>query len=114
MDHLISFGAGTVFGSGITVANPGPFINVLNAGYWSGTAFNGPGAFAWIISPQNPGGNSLIGTFLGALGWAVHDGDVAALPEPTALTLVALGLVCFGARRREVSRPLLRRSAGTS
>ena len=93
--HLFFYGAGTVFGSGITPSRPGPFSNVQSSGYWSGTEF-----------PSSPANNamgfdfSVDGRLFGSkivnfFAWAVHDGDVSTIDSDgdglTDVDEIALG-----------------------
>lgn len=91
---------------GISSSSMGLFTNVQPGWYWSGTD-SGP---AWpdktFFNGFGPdwGGYQDVGTNFGAVekhGWAVRDGDVALIPEPSTALLLAMGLVGLtGARRR--------------
>lgn len=100
--HLFNYGAGTVFGSGITVASPGPFSNVQSLSYWSGTEFAPDPAGAWDFSFGN--GNQSAGNKGGSnFAWAVHSGNVSAVPIPAAVWLFGsglMGLLGFARRKR--------------
>ena len=99
--HLFNYGAGAVFGSGITSSSPGPFSNVQSGLYWSGTELASNPIGAWNFE------------FFGGLGgvaaknnsffaWAVHSGDVSAVPVPAAVWLFGSGLIgLLGAARRK-------------
>ena len=88
LGHLFNYGAGTVFGSGIASTSPGPFSNVQSNFYWSGTEFAAnPSSSAWIFFPG--------GQFesFDRLAWAVHSGNVSAVPIPAAVWLFGSGLI---------------------
>jgi len=98
--HLFNYGAGTVFGSGITINSPGPFSNV-QSGYWSGTEFAPNPTKAWLFGMLI--GNQATNSKLSGLSaWAVHDGDVSAVPVPAAAWLFGSGLIgLLGLARRK-------------
>jgi hypothetical protein len=85
------------------LTNAGPFSNLQASQYWTG-----------IEDPSNP--NDVYAFNLGAGGqgtpnkgialyvWAVHDGDIAAVPIPAAFWLFGSGLIgLFGFVRRRVA-----------
>lgn len=85
-------------GAGLT--NTGPFEQLLPKAYWTNTQHN-PGDFVWTfrmdIGQQNvsdPVGGLSLGT------WAVHDGDIAAVPEPESLAMIGAGMLTLLALRR--------------
>ena len=91
--HLYYYGAGTTLGSGITPGSPGPFSNVQSFGYWSGTEFAPNPASAWIFDfrgGDQSGGNK---DKFSLYAWAVHSGDVSAIPVPAAVWLFGSGLI---------------------
>lgn len=89
------------------VGASGPFLNSANA-FWTGNTYTAGAG----------GGNHYYVQYFGfgtgyrgytdevdvplLQAWAVHDGDVAPVPEPStyALMLAGLGAVCFARRRR--------------
>lgn len=91
--------SGTAFG----MVHSGPFINTQNAIYWYG-----------MLSPFDA---TAAGGFLGYSGgsiatlvpdqlffaWAVHDGDVGAVPEPAPAALLGCGLALLAWRRRRAT-----------
>ncbi len=72
----------------------------IQTAYWSGTEFNSGSAwhFRFFNGDQFSDGKNLT-----LSAWAVHPGDVAAVPEPEtyAMMLAGLGLMGFVARRRK-------------
>lgn len=94
-------------GWGLT--NTGPFSNVPvvgNVSYWSDTEYALDASNAWAFSFKD-GSQSGTGTtkIVGYKAWAVHSGDVGAVPEPEAWGLMLSGLALVGAaaRRRRMS-----------
>ncbi len=99
--HLFNYGAGTTFGDGITVANPGPFSNIrfdpdIGGHYWSSTLFTtNPDGGAWYFG-FGLGDQSVDPTFplsIGNYAWAVRSGDVSTVPIPGAVWLFGSGLM---------------------
>ncbi|MDE2075568.1 MAG: hypothetical protein KGI91_00655 [Burkholderiales bacterium] len=86
-------------GAGLT--NTGPFSRLMPITYWTNTEHL-PGDFYWSfrmdLGQQNvsdPFGAGVRGV------WVVHDGDIAAVPEPTVSMLtVSAGLILLAWRRR--------------
>jgi hypothetical protein len=97
--HLYFYGAGTVFGSGITASSPGPFSNVLsNAWYWASNR-SGVGAKDLFIFTSGTNGGDTAGSWA---AWAVHDGNVSTVPVPAAVWLFGSGLLgLIGVARRK-------------
>lgn len=91
MGHLYYIELGNAAGG--PLINSGPFINLISGAYWSGTE-TGPGAADafWFWE-----GYSLGSEFKEEhlLAWAVHDGDVVAVAEPSTLLLICAGLLVF-------------------
>lgn len=99
--HLYFYGAGTVFGSGITASSPGPFSNVLsNAWYWAGQSSSFWARDLFIFINGSNGGDS--GGSWAA--WAVHSGNVSTVPVPAAVWLFGSGLLgLMGIARRKAA-----------
>jgi hypothetical protein len=99
------FRNGTVGGQ----ADVGLVKNLQSSRYWSGTAYEpNPTVSAWGFINTNGHQTTWIQN-VELNAWAVHPGDVAAVPEPEtyAMLLAGLGLLGAGAKRR-------RRSCGAS
>jgi hypothetical protein len=100
--HMYNYGAGTVLGGGITPPSQGPFSNVESFPYWSSTE--------WPSDPVNSAMGFHFGTNVAAsfgkstvlVAWAVHDGNIAAVPLPAAVWLFgsALGLLAWMRRKK--------------
>ena len=76
------------------IANLELFTNVQPSSYWSGTEFAPDPSLAWGFGFGT--GNQLTDfkdvNFI-SFAWAVRDGDVAAVPSPSAMLLMGSGLV---------------------
>lgn len=86
---------------GANTANLNLFVHIQNFIYWSRTEYAPEPDLAWYFRPDN--GLQIMNVKLGEFyAWAVRPGDVgAAVPEPTSIALVGIGLVGLGwARRR--------------
>jgi hypothetical protein len=102
--HYVTLGNGPipVNNAAYPVQNTGPFTNVEATDYWTGLS-NADGTSARYFRA---------GTGLLALhkkeqlwaAWAVHDGDVAAVPEPSSYALFFAGVVCLGLARHTKRR----------
>ena len=104
------FGNGNLFeldagGNVVGGADVGMVKNLQNREYWLNTN-EGP-AFNWIFTPYY-GWQGVYSNENQLYAWAVHDGDVAAVPLPGAAWLFGAGLVGVLARgkRRQNHRPL--------
>ncbi len=99
--HLYYYGAGTVFESGITPGNSGPFSNVQSDVYWSGTASSSSKAWRFAFAY---GGQIAINKGQSGYAWAVQSGNVGAVPVPAAVWLFGsglIGLLGFARRRND-------------
>jgi hypothetical protein len=105
--HLYYYGAGTVFGSGITASSPSPFSNVQSSGYWSGMEFASNPSFAWVFTfssgEESSGDNFGVNKDnVSVFAWAVHSGNVSEVPIPAAVWLFGSGLLgLVGVARRK-------------
>lgn len=78
------------------------FSNIQANPYWSGTTEAGFPDYAWDFSFTLGSQSDAFKTTNFLPAWAVHDGDIAAVPAPAAGWLLGTGLlgVLAGARRR--------------
>ncbi len=86
---------------GITAATPGLlFSNVQAGNYWSGTEYalntNNAWNFNFNHEVQYTGGK-----VIPLFAYAVHDGDLSAVPEPSTMILLSTGLAGLIAWRRK-------------
>lgn len=96
---------GTVLSpAGFTPApGPGPFTNIQADGYWSGTAYDA--GFAYVVNFGFSGQQAADNKTLGYYAWAVHDGDIGAVPGPPAAWLLGTALLGLAGRLRRRSAP---------
>lgn len=93
--HLFNYGAGTVYGNGISVSNPGPFSNIQSGFSWSGTDLGPSSATASAFTFFSGGQVSELTKSFNFSAWAVHEGDVGAstVPVPAAVWLFGSSLL---------------------
>ena len=87
------------------VTNSGPFQNLQNSDYWSGTVFAPAPNNAWMFDTQS-GYQTIFQREFASYAMVVRSGDVAApVPEVDAYALMALGMGLVGwlARRKQQS-----------
>lgn len=96
--------------SGYGMVNTGPFSNVVQSSYWSETASTPDANLGWGLGwgfDPSDGGQyyGLYDQGDGFAVWAVHPGDVAAVPEPQAyaILLAGLGALAVAVQRRRRS-----------
>jgi len=75
------------------------FMNIQSDSfYWSGTALASNSLYAWVFFFNGGAQDALDkGNAYGGYAWAVHSGDVAAVPVPGALWLFGSGLIGLAA-----------------
>lgn len=83
---------------GIYSGTPGPFLNI-QLYYWSETPFPPDWAWGAYFLSSDYGNDPDLASKL-RYGWAVRDGDVAAIPLPAAVWLFSTGLGLLGLRRK--------------
>ena len=83
-------------------ANFDLFSNLVAGGYWTGTPYAAVELYAWNFDfydgTQLPYDQSVQ---MGA--WAVHAGDVSAVPEPSSIVLIGLGGAALLVLRRRTT-----------
>lgn len=90
--------------SGWGLTNTGPFKNIQSSFYWTGVEYDSPQTeAAWFFGTYDglQGGD---GKIYELNAWAVHDGDIAPVPEPTTCALTLAGLTALLAVRRRSHR----------
>ena len=80
-----------VLGNTTSLTNTGPFSNIRLGNYWTATEYAPDTNYAEVIHLYN-GRQSIAGKISGYSSWAVHTGDVSAVPVPAAVWLFCSGL----------------------
>ncbi|MDB5811123.1 MAG: hypothetical protein JWN94_3245 [Betaproteobacteria bacterium] len=82
--------------------NTGPFTNLVSEFYWTGTPAGAGLAWVWAGDPISAY-HSAEPVTSSNRAWAVHSGNVLAVPEPgpSAMLFAGLGLLLLGARRQD-------------
>ena len=100
-DHDVSGVFDDGCGAGSCLVNTGPFTNVQSANYWFGLEFNS--SQAWRFTTTN-GFQDGLNRSRNVFAWAVHSGDVSAVPVPAAVWLFGSGLIgLLGVAKRKKS-----------
>lgn len=81
--------------------NSGPFENLINSDYWSGTEYSVWENNAWLYQLSR-GAQGYDGINANRYAVAVFSGDIAAVPAPAALLLLATGLAGFARLKRKL------------
>ncbi|WKB50612.1 PEP-CTERM sorting domain-containing protein [Eleftheria terrae] len=95
---------------GCALQNSGPFTNlVASVAYWTGTLYPkrpypGSTQSAWMFETWN-GRQIDYSLDTPLIAWAVHPGDVVAVPEPQTVALLAAGFAAILWRRQRAQRP---------
>ena len=82
--------------TGDQVGDGGVTLNNIQSYYWSGTVFMADPADFWGCYFESGGQCFSTSRWADRVAWAVRDGDVAAVPEPGTLCLLASGLAGLG------------------
>jgi hypothetical protein len=74
------------------ITNTGPFKNIQPSYYWSATEYAPDANFAWVFLMAE-GNQDYSYKYHSFYAWAVHSGDVSAVPVPAAAWLFGSGLI---------------------
>jgi hypothetical protein len=89
--------------SGYGFQHSGPFLNAQNYIYWENEASATNTNQAWVYATFSGGSDLLYKNSHLLNAWAVHDGDVAAVPVPATAWLFGSALIgLFGSKCRKI------------
>ena len=100
-DSVLSTTSSCIAQSGNGLTNTGPFSNLQSNYYWSATEYAPVTGNAWLFGMISGDSNN-INKAQSFFAWAVHSGDVSAVPVPAAAWLFGSGLLgLVGMARRK-------------
>ena len=89
-----------VLGNTGSLINDGPFHSIHST-YWSATEYAFNAVDVWTFN-MHGGGQNTTNRTASHYAWAVHDGDIGAVPIPSAVWLFGSGLITLiGFTRRK-------------
>ena len=86
-----------------SLQSTGPFYNIQLGRYWSGTEYPPKSSLAWDFSFSH-GSQHNSTKAANVYAWAVRDGDVSPVPEPTTMLLFGTGIAGLIGTRRKKNR----------
>lgn len=101
---LVNFGGGiNPAGGGWDTPNYGPFTNVYPGSYHTDSVYQPDSDYTWVFRTEDGAQIYNWKYNVDLYAWAVRDGDVAAVPEPStyAMLLAGLGLVSWSVRKNK-------------
>jgi len=105
MGHLYYTGLGLTQGTQVNAGNQGPFTNILQDWYWSGTEYAINPDKAWAFDTYDGLQYALNKVNHNYYALAVRPGQLStsAVPEPSTYVLLSIGLGVVGYARRRMS-----------